>query len=452
MEKKKVDTIIVGSGQGGVPLAEALSKGGEDVVVFERALWGGCCLNYGCTPSKMFLASAHAASQARAAEELGIKADVAVDFQKVMNRLSETTSNWSNGVKIRLKDAGVTLIEEEASFTAPKTIRSESHILEADKIVINTGKSPFVPPIDGIDVVPFLTYETFWNLKELPPRIIIIGAGYVGCEIGQALARLGSEVHIIGAHDRPLSNESKQVGDILQKQMEEDGVHFYFNKHADKVRYDDDLFQVWRSDDGPIEAEFMLLAAGRKPNTKSLNSDKGNIELDEKGHIKVNDRFETSAEGVYAIGDVTGQPAFTHVSWEDHRRLVGIFNGENRTQMDRVLGYTIFTQPQIARAGLSLEQAEEQGFTARGVELPLDQVARATETGFTNGFYKMVIDDENDKILGATLISPTAGDLVHIFIDLMESGATWHVLDRAVHIHPSFAEGLPTLARKLKKN
>ena len=437
MTKKKFDTIIIGSGQGGVPLAEELSNQGEDVAVFERALWGGCCLNYGCTPSKMFLASAHVASQARSAKELGINADVQVDFQKVMNRLQKTTTNWSQGVKTRLQDADVTLFEEEASFKDPKTIKSESHVVEAEKIVINTGKSPLIPPIDGIDVAPFLTYETFWDLKELPPRIIIIGAGYVGCEIGQALARLGSEVHIIGAHGRPLAKESEQVGKVLQKQMEEDGVHFYFNKHADKVKYNDDIFQVWRSGKGPIEAEFLLLAAGRKPNTKLLDSENGNVELDEKGHIKVNDHFETSAEGVYAIGDVTGQPAFTHVSWEDYRRLSAIFKGEDRTKMDRVLGYTIFTQPQISRAGLSLEQAEENGYQAQEVELPLNQVARATETGFTKGFYRMVINKENEEI--------------HIFIDLIEAGATWHILERAVHVHPTFAEGLPTLARKLKE-
>jgi len=451
MDRRKVDTIVIGSGQGGVPLAVDLAKEGQQVVLFERGLWGGTCLNYGCTPSKMLLASAHAASHARNASELGIHAEVRVDFLAVMKRIVQTKSSWSESAGNRLKDAGVETIQKEAAFAGPRMVTGGEEIIEADTVVINTGKSSFIPPIEGVKNTPYLTYETVWQLKELPKRLIIVGGGYVGCELGQAYAQLGSQVHLIHSHSLPLSREEPDVGNLIKDQLESDGVKFHLNKRAEGVQYEDGLFTVSLPGGESVEGTSLLIATGRKPNTDKLALSKGNIQLDEKGHIRVDEHLKTTAEGVYAIGDVTGQPAFTHVSWEDYRRVKAILQGEDRTQMDRVLGYTIFTDPQIGRAGLSLSQAQEQGFDAQQVELPLEQVARATEVGSTRGFYRMVIDQATDKILGATLASPSAGELIHVFIALMESGSTWQVLEQSVHIHPTFAEGLPTLARKLKE-
>lgn len=450
MKKRKVDSIVIGSGQGGVPLAVDLANEGQDVVIFERGLWGGTCLNYGCTPSKMLLASAHAASQARRAEKLGIHAEVQVDFPAVMKRIVQTKSSWSDSAGKRLNDAGVESIRKEAFFAAPRAVSDGEEIIEADTVVINTGKSSFVPPIEGVDDTPYLTYETVWQLKELPERMIIVGGGYVGCELGQAFAQLGSQIHLIHSHSLPLSREESDVGELIKNQLELDGVRFHLNRRAEGVQYQDGLFTVSLHDGEKVEGESLLIATGRKPNTASLKPSKGNIKLDKNGHIRVDQHLKTTADGVYAIGDVTGQPAFTHVSWEDYRRVKAIIHGEDRRQMDRVLGYAIFTHPQIGRAGLSLSQAQEQGLDAQQVEIPLDQVARATEVGFTSGFYKMVIDKKTEKILGATLASPSAGELIHVFIAHMEAGSTWQVLNESVHIHPTFAEGLPTLARKLK--
>lgn len=416
INRRKVDTVLIGTGQGGVPLATKLAKDGQQVVVFERGPWGGTCLNYGCTPSKMLLASAHAANNARQAAKLGVHAEVDIDFPAVMERIRATSQSWSGGVANRLEDAGATLIQAEASFAAPKVITGSDHVIEADTIIINTGKSPFIPPIQGLGGTPYLTYQTIWDIEKLPKRMVIIGAGYVGIELGQAFAQLGSEVHIIASHERPLSREEPEVGQFVTEQLEEDGVRFYFKNRAEEVHYDDGVFRIGIPGSKPVEGEALLIATGRKSNTINLNPSQGNVKLDQDGHIQVDEKFQTTAEGVYAIGDVTGQPAFTHVSWEDHRRLLAILDGQDRTRMDRVLGYTIFTQPQIGRAGFSLRQAQKEGYNARQVTLPLENVARATEVGATRGFYQMLIDADTDKILGATLVSPSAGELIHIFI------------------------------------
>ena len=451
MNRRKVDTIVIGSGQGGVPLAVDLAKSGQQVLLFERGPLGGCCLNYGCTPSKMLLASAHAALRARQSDNIGIHAEVTVDFPSVMERIRTTKSSWSEGVGTRLHDAGVEVIQEEAHFAGERLVQGDDILAEADTVVINTGKSPLIPPIDGLKEMHFLTYETIWGLEELPESMAIVGGGYVGTELGQAFAALGSRVHIIESSERPIAHEDPDVSQIIKEQLEEDGVQFHLDSRAESVSFEEGIYDIELSKGEPVEASCLVIAVGRTPNTERLEASQGGLELDETGHIQVNDQFETSAEGVYAIGDVTGQPAFTHVSWEDYRRLNAILDGEDRSQMDRVLGYTFFTYPQIGRAGLTLSQAEQQGYQANQVTLHLDQVARATEVGFTRGLYRMVVDTETDKILGATLVGPAAGELIHIFITLMESGATWQVLEQGQFIHPTFAEGLPSLARLLKE-
>jgi dihydrolipoamide dehydrogenase len=222
------------------------------------------------------------------------------------------------------------------------------------------------------------------------------------------------------------------------------------NAEAEEVAYNDGVFTLTLSNGDKLDGEALLVAVGRTPNTKALKPEAGGIKVDRQGHIKVDEHFRTNVDGVYAIGDVTGQPAFTHVSWEDYRRLRAILNGQERRQGDRVLGYAFFTEPQVGRAGLTLAAAKEQGYQARAVTMPLDHVARAIETGHELGFYRMVIDEETDKILGATLVGPETAELVHVFIALMEAGSTWQVLERSVHIHPAYAEALPSLARMLK--
>lgn len=443
-----VDAIMIGSGQGGVPLATYLADEGKKVVLFERGSWGGSCINYGCTPSKMLLASAHAASAARRAGELGVHAAVTVDFPAVMARIRETTAAWSAGVRDRLDKAGVHLVAAEAAFTGERRVEGGGETFTAPLVVIDTGKSPRELPLPGLETLPYLTYKSIWQLETLPPRTLIIGGGYVGVELGQALACLGSDVHIIDLEERLLSREDAEVSAVLVERLRTDGVTFHFGVQADEVSYDDERFRLSLDNGETVEGEALLIAAGRTPNTASLHLEAAGIELQEAGHIRVDEHFRTTAKGVYAIGDVTGQPAFTHVSWEDYRRLRAILAGKNRTRRDRVLAYAVFTEPQVGRAGLTLSQAEAQGYAAREATMDLAQISRATEVGRTNGFYRMVIDDATDRILGATLVAPTAAELIHVFVAHIEAGSTWQVLDRSVHIHPTFAEGLPSLARK----
>jgi len=445
------DFVIIGSGQGGVPLAAKLAEKGHDVVIFERANWGGTCVNTGCIPSKTLLASAHAAAAARNARSLGVTTEVTVNFKAVIDRVRESIQ--PEGIVEWLKDSGVQLIEAEARFIGPHTVQGGDVTVEAERIVINTGKSPFVPDIPGLADTPYHTYQTIWQIDKLPEKALVLGGGYTGLELAQALQRLGSQVHVIEIHKRVISDEEEDIGQTLQQALEADGVQFHFGTEVQQVAYsNNDRFELtFESAKDPLTGDMLLVATGRRPNIHSLELNKVGISLDEHDHIKVDEQFRTSVEGVYAIGDVTGQPAFTHVSWEDHRRLLAILEGDGRFRGDRVLGYAFFTEPQVGRVGLSLTQAEEKGYEAKSVTLPLTAVARAAATNHTNGFYRLVIDEETNQILGATLVGPQAAELVHIILAHMEAGSTWQILERSQHIHPSYAEDLPTLARKFEQ-
>lgn len=445
---EQVDVVVIGSGQGGVPLAEALARDGRQVVMFERSAWGGSCVNYGCIPSKNLLVAAHAAAAARNASRFGIHAQVEVDFAAVMKRVRESIR--PSGIRKRLERAGVRLIRAEASFVAPQTVQGGDTVVQSPLIIINTGNSPAIPEIEGLSEAPYLTDLNFWEQTELPSRLLIMGAGYIGLELGQAMQRLGSQVTIIEKGERPVSSEEEAVSQVLQESLEADGVEFSCNTTADCVEYQDGQFHLYvAGQEQPLVGDSLLVAVGRRPNVKALALDKAGIEQTEKGYIKVDSHFRTTAEGVYAIGDVTGQPAFTHVSWEDYRRLYGILNGEEREQGDRTLGYAFFTEPQVGRVGLTEAQAREKGFQPRQVTLPMKRVARARMSGDSLGFYQMVVDEETDRILGATLVGQQAAELVHIFLALIEAEAPWQTLEQAQPIHPTYAESLPTLAREL---
>lgn len=447
---KEVDAIIIGTGQGGMPLAGALAGEGQEVVVFERSRVGGSCLNYGCTPSKTFLAAAHAAGRARAAADLGVRVTVDVDFPKIMSRVRETSESWSEGAKKRIIDAPATLIMAEGSFTADGGVQGGGEEFSAPLVVINTGTSPFVPPVPGLEGTPYLTDRNFWDITELPSTTLVLGGGYIGLELGQGLARLGSKVHIVDMQERVMSIESPEVSEVIHEALERDGVSFHLGVKAESVEHSNGTFKLELEDAETLEGDALYVATGRMPNTRALNAEGAGIELDRRGFIVVDDEFETSRTGVYAIGDVIGQPAFTHVSWEDYRRLYGILHGEDRKKGDRVLGYAMYTEPQVGRAGLSLEQALEQGFDAQEARMDVKDMSRAIEWGQDLGFFQMVIDKSIGLILGATLVGYEAGELVHVFLDLIEAGATWELLERAQHIHPTYAEYLPSVARMFK--
>lgn len=446
-----VDAIVIGSGQGGVPFAVESARRGRRVVLFERGAVGGTCVNVGCTPSKAFLAAAHAAGRARKASALGLRGTFTLDFPAVMERVRGIVASFRSGAEKRLAEAGVELIRAEASFEGERAVGAGGVSMSASLVVIDTGASAMVPDIPGLAGTPYLTNETFFDQRVLPKRFIVLGGGYVGLELGQGMARAGSEVHVIHRASRLLNGEEPDASDLLQQALLDDGARIHLNATTRSVRYDGGVFDLELDDGTSVAAEALLVATGRRANTSALNVNASGLALDKRGFVAIDDRFATACPGVYAIGEVAGQPAFTHVSWEDHRRLLAILAGEPRTRNDRVLAYSTFTEPQVARVGDTLDQALAKGIKARAVTLRLDSVARAIEWGEKRGFYRMVVDSETDKIIGATLVGYETAELIHVFVAHIQAGSTWQTLDRSVHIHPTYAEGLPSLARLLNE-
>jgi dihydrolipoamide dehydrogenase len=446
----RYDLAVVGSGQGGVPLALDFAKRGKRVVLFERADLGGCCVNVGCTPSKAFLASAHMAGRARRASDVHVHCDVRVDVPAVMDRVRRTIGEWRSGVEDHFKNSSCELVRAEASFDAPHVLRADGNTYEAGVVVLDTGTRANVPPLDGLAGTPYLTNENFFLQTALPQKLIVLGAGYVGLELGQGAARLGSEVTLVSPDDRILAREELDVCSVLTKSFERDGIRVLLDHRAIKVAYDAGTFTVTLDDGTALTADGLLVAVGRRPNIPDGTKDRAGIALDEHGFVACDERLQTSVANHYALGDVAAQPQFTHVAWEDFRRLRAIIGGDgSRTRSDRTLGYAMYTEPQIGRAGITADEAEQRSRAHRVVTLQLSDVARGPEWGLEDGFFRLVVDPQTDAILGATFAGYEAGELIHVIIAHMEAGSTWRVLERSVHIHPTFAEGLPSLARLL---
>jgi dihydrolipoamide dehydrogenase len=327
-------------------------------------------------------------------------------------------------------------------------VSGDGQTFEAPLVVINTGTSALVPMVPGLDGTPYLTNATFFDQQSLPKSMLVMGGGYIGLELGQGMARCGSAVHIIDSNGRVMSREEADASDALALSLADDGVQLHLQRKAAHVKHDRGF--LMRLDDGTeLRAQSLLVATGRRPNSSDLMAAASGIELDARGFVIIDDRFATTCAGVYAIGDVAGQPAFTHVSWEDYRRLKGILAGELRTRNDRTLAYATYTEPQIARVGMTLAQAKSKGLNCRAVTMPITEIARAIEWGQEYGFFRLVVDSDSDKILGATMVGYETAELVHVVLAHIEAGSTWRVLERSVHIHPTYAEGLPTLARML---
>jgi dihydrolipoamide dehydrogenase len=450
MTIERVDAIVIGSGQGGVPLAIDLANEGKQVVLFERDRLGGSCINYGCTPSKAFLAAAHGAGRARLASSLGVRAVVAVDFGVVMGRARRIRDDFCASVAKRLNAAGVRVVRAQASFAGPAIVEGGGSTMTAPVVIINTGTTARVPSLPGLAGTPYLTNANFFDLTEMPARLLVMGGGYIGLELGQGMARCGASVELVDGNSRVLSREEPEASAALQQALEKDGVRMHLGRRAASVAHDGKKFALTLDNGEVLQGDALLVAVGRTPNTESLRCANGGIATDEHGFVAIDARFHTNADGVYAIGDVAGQPAFTHVSWEDYRRLKAILRGQPRSRDDRVLAYTTFTEPQVARCGMTLEEAKAHGLRARAVTLPMSSIARAVEWGHDIGYYRLVVDDDTETIVGATLVGYEAGEVIHAIVAHMEAGSTWRVLDRSVHIHPTYGEALPSLARLLE--
>lgn len=451
------DVVVIGSGQAGVPLAARLAEAGRSVVLAERAELGGTCVNYGCTPTKTMIASARAAHVARTAAALGVEVEgVRVDLSAVVDRKDAMVRRWREGVEQRLERAGdrLTVVRDHARFTGPRTVRVGETEYTAETVIVNTGARPTVPPIPGLDEVAWLDNARIMDVRQPPAHLVIIGGGYIGCELGQAFRRFGSAVTILDRNDHLLAREDVELSEALEAVFSEEGIEFRAGSRVEAVVPEaDEGVRVVLENDEDVSGSHLLVATGRRPNTDDMGADAAGVALDERGAIIVDDRYRTNVPGVYAVGDATGGPQFTHASWDDHRILFDLLRGDDRrTRADRLIPYAVFTDPQLARVGLSEREARRRGVAYESATLPFERVPRARETGREAGVMKVLVDPETDRILGAGLVGAEAGELIHIFVAAMRGRSTARTLVDAEMVHPTFAEGVQMLLMDLDRH
>lgn len=464
------DVIVIGAGQAGSPLARRFSADGKRTLLVERKHVGGTCINVGCTPTKTMVASARAAHVARRAGRLGVEVkDVRVDLGAVVGRKDEIVRSFRNGLEERLeKTENLTLVAGEGRFVGPRELEIDGVRHRAGTVVVNAGARPSIPPIIGLDQLDWLDSTSIMDLREVPGHLVVLGGGYIGCEFGQMFRRFGSEVTIVNQGSHLLDREDEDISEAIEGVFLSEGISLRLGAAAQRVSRrggartavgaaraksaKSDRVVLELEEGPPIEGTHLLVAVGRIPNTEDLDCEAAGIELDRRGYIKVDDFYRTSAQGVYAVGDVTGGPQFTHTSWDDHRILYEILQGKNgRSRSDRLVPYTVFTDPQVARVGLSEREAKEKGTVYEVATLPFGSVARAIELDETAGTMKVLLDPQSECVLGAAIVGVEAGELIHIFVTLMQAGATARAIVEAEAVHPTLAEGVQSLVMALPR-
>lgn len=448
------DVLVIGSGQAGVPLASRFAEAGKRVLVVERKNLGGTCVNYGCTPTKTMVASARAAHVARTAARLGVRTgDVRVDLAAVVARKDEIVRQWRDGVQGRLEGTDhLRWKHGHARFTGPRRIEVAGETHTADLVVVNTGGRPVLPPLPGLDRVPWLDNARVMDLRDVPRHLVVLGGGYIACEFGQMFRRFGAEVSLVQRGRHLLGREDADIAGALEDAFRNEGIHLLLGAEGKSVERDGDDIAVQLTNGSVVRGSHLLVAVGRRPNTDDLGCEAGGIRLDAGGAIVVDDHYKTSAEGVYAVGDVIGGPQFTHTSWDDHRLLYDILMRDGtRGRSGRLVPYTVFTDPQVARVGLSEDEAREQGIAYEVATLPFESIARAIELDETAGTMKVLIDPATERILGAAIVGIEAGELIHVFVALMQARASARVLVDAQAVHPTLAEGLQSLVMSLDR-
>ncbi len=451
------DAIVIGTGQGGKPLSIALARAGWKTAVIERLRVGGTCVNVGCTPTKTMVASARVAYLARRAADYGVHAgEVSVNMAEVRRRKESIVESFRNGGQRAIEDTeNLDLLFGEASFTGPRSIdvkmnAGETRHLTADRIFINTGCRPADPRVEGLDQINALDSTSIMQLDELPGRLLILGGGYVGLEFGQMFRRFGSQVTIVQRGSQLLGREDQDVADEVAKIMREDGVDVLLNSEAARVENGEngEVRLTVRTPEGErtLTGSHLLAAAGRVPNTETLNLSSAGIEIDNNGFIKVNDRLETTAPGIYALGDVKGGPQFTHISYDDYRIIkTNLIDGGDATIDDRFVPYTVFIDPQLGRVGLSESEARARGLNILVANMPMSHVARALEVSESRGFMKVVIDAGSNQIVGCAILGIEGGEIMSMIQIAMMGKVQYTVLKDAIFAHPTLAESLNNL-------
>jgi pyruvate/2-oxoglutarate dehydrogenase complex dihydrolipoamide dehydrogenase (E3) component len=447
------DAIIIGTGQAGPALARRAAAAGWQVAVIERKFFGGTCVNTGCTPTKTLVASAYAAHVARRAADYGVVIGsnaVTVDMKAVRARKDAVVGASRNAIERSLKSLkGCTVYAGHARFAGPKEVEVEGAVLKADKIFINVGGRALVPPIPGLDQVPYLTNSSIMAVDFLPPHLIVLGGSYIGLEFAQAYRRFGSEVTVIELAPHLIAREDQDVSLAVADFLSDEGIDIRVNSKVVGVEKRGSNVAVTVDTAGvksQVLGSHLLLAIGRRPNTDDLGLDKAGVATDGRGYIQVDDQLRTSGPGVWALGDCNGRGAFTHTSYNDFEIVASnLFDNEPRRVSDRITAYALYTDPPLGRAGMTEAEVRKSGRPALIATMAMEDVSRAYEKGETKGFMKILVDRETKQILGASLLGLSGDEVIHCILDLMYAKAPAPVMQRAMHIHPTVSEFVPTM-------
>lgn len=460
---KQYDAIIIGAGQAGVPLAKKLAQAGKKTAIIEKRFVGGTCVNDGCTPTKTWVASAKAAYMAAHSTELGVKVkSYKVDMRQVKKRKDEIVMRSRLGGQKGLeKTKGLDLIFGEATFTGNKVLTvklnsGNTQTLQADLIFINTGATTLIPDIEGLNDIDYLTSTTILDLDFVPDHLLIVGSNYIGMEFGQMFRRFGSKVTMLEKAPRVLSREDADIADAMHKILTDEGINIYTDANTTgfkKTKKGNIKATVSiAGEEQNITCSHVLMAIGRVPQSKALDLDKTGVKVDDKGHITVNDKLETNIKGIYALGDVKGGPAFTHIAYNDYTIVYrNLVENKHLTIKDRPVPYCMFTDPQLGRIGISEDEAKKQKLNVKIAKLPMEHVARAIETGDTRGFMKAVVDADTKKILGAAILGTEGGEVMSVLQMAMEGDITYDRIRYCVFAHPTYSESLNNLFMGLEE-
>lgn len=449
------DAIIIGTGQAGPSLAARCANEGLKTAVIERHLFGGTCVNNGCTPTKTMVASARAAYMARRMDDFGVSMNgtVSVDMEKVKARKDAIVKESTEGVENWLKSTdNLTVYEDHARFEDQKVLTVGNQEITADKIFVNVGGRAFIP--DGFKDVDYFTNSSIMELDEVPEHLIIVGGGYIGLEFGQMFSRFGSKITIIEQGHRLLLKEDKDISEAIQKILEDEGITFRCNAECIGGSNNNEQVVVEvNCDDGPpkVEGSHLLLATGRQPNTDDLGLENTSVETDERGYIQVDDQLQTTADRIWALGDCNGEGAFTHTAYNDFEIVAAnLFNDQPRRLSDRLICYGLYIDPALGRVGMTEAQARASERNILIGKRPMSRIARAKEKGETKGFMKILVDADTQKILGAAILGIEGDEIIHSIIDMMYADEPYTTIRDAVHIHPTVSELIPTVLENLE--
>ena len=456
MSTESFDAIVIGAGQAGPALAARCSKEGLRTAIIERQHFGGTCVNVGCVPTKTLVASARAVHMARRGGEFGFAADaVRVEMARVKARKDGIVQHSRDGVAQWLRGLAHTeVIVGDARFVAPRTVQVGARVLSAPRIFLNLGGRAAKPALQGIDDVATLDNVSIMELDSVPEHLVIVGGSYIGLEFAQMMRRFGAEVTVVERSAHLLPREDDDVSAGIRAILEAEGVRFQLGAECLSLSREGNRIVVGAlcgAEARPVVGSHVLLAAGRRPNTDGLGLELAGIRTDERGYIVVDEQCRSSAEGVWAVGDCNGRGAFTHTAWNDHEIVVAnLFDSDPRRIADRIPCYALFIDPALGRVGLSEREVRASGRPALMGKMPMQRVGRAREAGETQGFMKVLVDAQTQRILGAAILGLNGDEVVHSLLDTMAADQPWTVVSRAVHIHPTVSELLPTLLQQMK--